>query len=131
MSRIRYVLPALLFAIAAGRPQAAHGPQTTAGQVAATGPSSAPFWTGMTSVRAFEQAMDGRLAHARALLAELTAPRQPRTIENTLRVFDDLQLELDAVASQSQLIESVHPDSGMRDMAEKSSQKASALNTEV
>jgi thimet oligopeptidase len=131
MSRIRYVLPALVFAIAAGHPQAARGPQATAGPGAVAGPSSAPFWTGMTSVRAFEQAMDGRLAHARALLAELTARKQARTVENTLRVFDDLQLELDAVGNQSQLIQSVHPDSAMRDMAEKISQKASALNTEV
>src|SRR5262245_33171890 len=110
MSRIRYVLPALVFAIAAGHPQAARRAQTAAGPVAATGPSSAPFWAGIGSVRAFEQAMDGRLAHARELLARLTAPTQGRTIENTLRVFDDLQLELDAVGNQSQLIQSVHPD---------------------
>jgi len=98
---------------------------------AATGPTSAPFWTGMTSVAAFEHAMDGRLAHARALLAQLIAVTGARTLDNTLRVYDDLQIEIDAVSQQAQLIQSVHPDAAMRDAAEKVSQKASALNTEV
>ncbi len=97
----------------------------------ATGPSPAPFWTGMTSAAAFQAAMDARLAHARTLLQRVTSVSGPRTIDNTLRVFDDVLLELDAVGQQAQLIQSVHPDAAMRDTAEKISQRASALNTEV
>ena len=104
----------------------AQEPSTTA-----TGATAAPFWTGMTSVARFERAMDGRLAHARALLAKLVAVTGARTLDNTLRVYDDLQIEIDAVGQQAQLIQSVHPDAAMRDAAEKVSQKASALNTEV
>src|SRR5689334_4535433 len=104
-----------------------------AGAAAATGPATAPFWTGMSSAAVFEGAMDGRLAHARSLLERLTAPGTstgPRTIDNTLRPFDDIQLELDAVAQQAQLIQSVHPDANLREVAEKVSQRASTLNTE-
>jgi thimet oligopeptidase len=59
----------------------------------------------------------------------LAAPG-PRTIENTLRPYDDALLELDAVASQASLIENVHPDSALRTSAETASQKAQALFTE-
>jgi len=48
-----------------------------------------------------------------------------------LRVFDDIQLEPDAVGQQALLIQSVHPDATLRDAAEKHSQKASALGTEL
>jgi thimet oligopeptidase len=95
------------------------------------GATSLPFWTGMTSAPVFEQAMDARLAHARQLLAQLTSETRARSIDNTLRVFDDVQLELDAVAQQAGLIQSVHPDAAMRETAEKVSQKASTLGTEV
>jgi thimet oligopeptidase len=111
---------------------AAAGPPTLAQPAApATGPSTAPFWTGTPDAPAFERAMDARLAHARQLVDQLTAATGPRTVDNTLRVFDDVQLELDAVGQQSQLIQSVHPDAALRAMAEKLSQKASALSTEL
>jgi thimet oligopeptidase len=129
MSRIRYLGAVLAVALAGGpvlRPQA----QAPAA-AAPTGPSLAPFWTGMTTASAFATAMDARLAHARTLLQQLATVQGRRTTENTLRVFDDVQLELDAVGQQAQLIQSVHPDDGMRETAEKISQKASALNTEV
>jgi len=130
------VLTAILAGAFAARLGGAPRPVQPASQAqqtatAATGPTSAPFWTGMTSVAAFEHAMDGRLAHARALLAQLIAVTGARTLDNTLRVYDDLQIEIDAVSQQAQLIQSVHPDAAMRDAAEKVSQKASALNTEV
>ncbi|MFI5178848.1 MAG: hypothetical protein ACHQO8_09805 [Vicinamibacterales bacterium] len=96
-----------------------------------TGATSVPFWTGMSAPGAFERAMDARLAHARTLLDRVLAVKGRRTIENTLRPFDDLQLELDAVGQQAGLIQSVHPDAAARAAAEKLSQKASALNTEV
>src|SRR5262245_55016410 len=74
-----------------------------------TGPSTVPFWTGKPDAAAFERAMDSRLAHARQLLDQLTAVKGARTLENALRPFDDVQLELDAVGQQALLIQSVHP----------------------
>jgi thimet oligopeptidase len=96
-----------------------------------TGATSVAFWTGMAEPGAFERAMDARLAHARTLLDQVLAVTGRRTIENTLRPFDDLQLELDAVGQQAGLIQSVHPDAAARTAAERLSQKASAFNTEV
>ena len=96
-----------------------------------TGATNAPFWTGMTDPARFERAMDGRIDHARTLLATLLNVKGARSIANTLRPYDDILLELDAVSSQAQLIQSVHPDEHMRQTAEKISQKASALATDI
>jgi Zn-dependent oligopeptidase len=133
MPRIRHAVVALLFALLAssGVRPAAQAPAPAPAASAAVGPSQTPFWAGMTSAPAFQTAMEARLAHGRTLLQRLTSASGPRTVENTLRVFDDVQLEIDAVAQQSQLIQSVHPDAAMRETAEKVAQQASAFNTEV
>jgi thimet oligopeptidase len=104
-------------------------PAPTAG--AQTGATSTPFWTGMTDASAFERAMDARLAYARTRLGALLGAKGARSIDNTLRPYDDVLLELDAVSSQAQLVQSVHPDERMRQTAEKVSQKASAFGTEI
>jgi thimet oligopeptidase len=107
-------------------------PRTIAQPAAlATGAAAAPFWTGKPDAATFERAMDARLAHARQLLDQLTAVKGARTLENTLRPFDDVALELDAVGQQALLIQSVHPDAKVRETAEKVSQNASALGTQV
>src|SRR5262245_17891360 len=108
-------------------------PHQTRAQPAApaTGPATAPFWTGTPDAATFERAMDARLAHARQLLDQVTAVKGAHTPANTLRLFDDVQLELDAVGQQALLIQSVHPDTKMRETAEKVSQNASALGTQV
>src|SRR4051812_18144579 len=99
--------------------------------LAQTGATTAPFWTGMQDAAAFERAMDARLAHARTVLDALVAAKGARTLQNTLRPYDDILLELDAVGSQAQLVQSVHPVEGMRQTAEKVSQKAGAFATEL
>ncbi len=93
--------------------------------------SSAPFWTGNPGPEAFRAAQEERLDRARALIAKLAASKPPYTVETTLRVFDNAQLELDAVGAQSSLMENVHPDSALRTAAEKLSQEASALGTDL
>src|SRR6185295_8022020 len=69
--------------------------------LAQTGATSQPFWTGMTDTAAFERAMDARLARAKTILDGMLAIKGVRTIENTLRPYDDVLLELDAVGSQT------------------------------
>jgi thimet oligopeptidase len=123
MREFRVFLLAALIAVAGG-------PAAPAAQLA-TGATLAPFWTGTPDAAGFERAMDARLAHARALLERLVAVKDARTIDNTLRVLDDISLELDAVGQQALLIQSVHPDAALRQTAEKLSQKASALGTEL
>jgi len=85
----------------------------------------------MSDAASFERAMDARLAHARDTLAQLAAAKGQPTFDNTLRPYDDVAMELDAVASQAGLIQAVHPDEAARKTAERISQKASALATEL
>jgi len=98
---------------------------------AQTGATNTPFWTGMKDAATFERAMDARLAHARGVLDRMLAVKGARTIDNTLRPYDDVLLELDAVGSQAQLVQSVHPVEGLRQTAEKVSQKAGTFGTEL
>src|SRR4051812_39819635 len=128
MRQIRFFTLAMVAGLAVAGPRTLAQP---AAATALTGPSTAPFWTGTPDGPAFERSMDARLAHARQLIEQLTAVTGPRTIDNTLRPFDDVQLELDAVGQQAQLIQAVHPDAAVRESAEKLSQRASALSTEL
>jgi thimet oligopeptidase len=97
----------------------------------AVGATNTPFWAGMIDVAAFERALDARLSHARDALAHLVALKGARTIGNTLRAYDDILLEVDAVGSQAQLIQEVHPDAQMRHAAEQMSQKVGAFTTQL
>ncbi len=108
------------------------------GEAAAQGKSAqtpavtdAPFWTGSPSPDAFTRAQDVRVQRAQKLIDRLVAVQGKRTLENTLKVYDDILLELDQAGSQAALIENVHPDSAMRDTAEKISQRVSAFGTEL
>ena len=98
---------------------------------AATGPTNSPFWNGIARPADFESAMNARLDNARRLLDVVKTPGARRTIDVTLRPYDDLQLELDSVGSQAQLIQEVHPDQKMRETAEQISQKVAAFATDV
>ena len=75
----------------------------------AKGVDTTPFWNKKIDAAAFSKMQDDRMAKARTILDKMIAAKGPRTIENTLRPYDDALLELDAVSSQSSLIENVHP----------------------
>ena len=53
------------------------------------------------------------------------------TVDRTLAAFDDAMFQLDLVASQAGLMENVHPDPDVRATAERASQQAAALGTEL
>src|SRR5712692_9676483 len=59
------------------------------------GPSTAPFWTDISDAASFQRAMDARVAHAREALDRLLAVKGAHTVDNTLRPYDDVLLELD------------------------------------
>jgi thimet oligopeptidase len=90
-----------------------------------------PFWTGHPDAPTFERAVDARLDHARALLARLVGVKGKRTAANTLVPYDRLMRELDRAASASGLIQKVHPDSALRQAADRSDRKVNALATEI
>lgn len=89
----------------------------------------APFWTGTPDAAAFEKMMNERLAKAQAALDKLLAVKGPRTIENTLRAYDEILIHLDAAGAPTGLMEVVHPDKSMREAAEKITQKVSSFGT--
>ena len=78
------------------------------------GATNAPFWTGMKDrrgLRAGHGPPSG--VHAKVVLDQMIAiTKGKQTIENTLRPYDNVLLELDAVSSQAQLVQSVHAVEG-------------------
>ena len=85
-----------------------------------------PFWAGRPDAAGFTRMQDARLEKAKQQIAKVLAVKGKRTVENTLRPYDDASIELDAAASQASLIENVHPDSATRTNAEEISRKVSA-----
>ena len=90
-----------------------------------------PFWSGHPDAPTFERAVDARLDHARDLLARLVGVKGQRTVANTLVPYDRLMRELDRAASATGLIQKVHPDTAMREAADRGDRKVSALATEI
>ena len=102
--------------------------------VAPTDPPDAdnrPFWTGHPDAPAFERAVDARLTRARVLLARLVGVTGRRTVANTLVPYDSLMRELDRAGSASGLVRQVHPDTLLRQAADRGDRKVSALATEI
>lgn len=90
-----------------------------------------PFWTGHPDAATFERVVDARLARARDLLAEVVGVTGPRTVANTLVPYDRLMRELDRAAGATGLIQKVHPDTSLRQAADRTDRKVSALATEI
>jgi thimet oligopeptidase len=90
-----------------------------------------PFWTGQPDAPTFEHAVDARLDRARGLLGRLVGVKGRRTIANTLVPYDRLMRELDRAAGATGLIQKVHPDSALRQAADRGDRKVSALATGI
>jgi thimet oligopeptidase len=90
-----------------------------------------PFWTGHPDAATFERAVDARLTRAGELLAELIGVTGRRNVANTLVPYDRLMRELDRAAGAAGLIQKVHPDTTLRQAADRSDRKVSALATEI
>jgi thimet oligopeptidase len=91
--------------------------------------ADAPFWEGRPDAARFEKEMDARLAKAQQSLDQMLGVKGKRTVENTLRLYDEVLIHLDAASYQTDLIQNVHPDAEFRAVAEKENQKAAAFGT--
>ncbi len=89
----------------------------------------APFWTGKPDAAAFEKAMGQRLQQAQGALDRMLAVKGKRTIENTLKAYDEILIHLDVAGNQAGLMEVVHPDKSLREVAAKITQKVSSFGT--
>jgi thimet oligopeptidase len=84
-----------------------------------------------------ESWVHGRLAQQREEIAYLLALEGEKTLDNTLRPYDDAVATLGAAGSLASLLDSVHPDKAVRDKARELTQAvaeaatALSLNQEV
>src|SRR5438093_8483121 len=131
VKRTSHILPVLALMGALAAPTLAATAPAAKTAPASQKADNAPFWTGHPNAAAFAKMHDGRIARAKADIARMLAVKGTRTLANTLRPYDEAQIELDAASSQAGLMENVHPDSTLRAAAEKVSQKVSAYATEL
>jgi thimet oligopeptidase len=87
-------------------------------------PVAPPFWAGHPGSSGFRALEDGELKTAASALDRMLAVKGPRTIENTLALYNEALLHADNASYASGLIESVHPDSTVRAVAEEETRVA-------
>jgi len=69
-----------------------------------------------------ESWVQGRLAWQRQQIDRLLAVEGQKTLDNTLRPYDDVVATLSAAGSLASLLDSVHPDKAVRDKARELTQ---------
>jgi len=111
---------------------AAAAPANTNGLAAAAASAeSKPFWTGSPNAAEFKQRCELRIARAKEIAEQIRKVQGKRTIENTLRLYDELNNQLDQAASQAQIIENASADSSLRTTAEEMGQEVAAYGTDL
>jgi len=94
-------------------------------------------WNGANSAEAMKAWVETHLESSRKKIAELLEVSGPRTVENTLALYDRASWHLRMAGSQSGVMFMVHPLAGVRDAAQELQQAISAegvalsLNREV
>ncbi len=94
-------------------------------------PDEKPFLTGISSPEDFSKKLDAYLSEAKTAMEKMLSVKGKRTIENTLKPYDEILIALDAAGAQAGLMENVHPDEKMRTTSEQFSQKVSAFGSEL
>jgi thimet oligopeptidase len=77
-----------------------------------------PDGSGRVSAETLDEWVKARLARHQDAIDRLLAVQEPRTIQNTLRRYDEAVAELAATGSQAALLDSVYPDKAVRDAAQ-------------
>ncbi len=90
-----------------------------------------PFYTSISTSEDFSKKLESHLSNARTSLETLLSVSDKRTVENTLQNYDAILTDLDAIGSQANLMENVHPDETMRTTSEQFSQKVSAFGADL
>ena len=102
------------------------GPASAADAVKAKAGARTPaaFFSDRPDAQKFRASSEAELKEAQRAIDRLLAVKGPRTIENTIVVFNEAMTHGENVAYQSHLLEAVHPDSSFRSSAEAISQTA-------
>src|SRR5688572_18182214 len=90
-----------------------------------------PFTAGLSTPDALRAAIEGRLGRAHGLLDGLLAVRGARTIDNTLRPYDDMWGVINEAGGIASVFTSNHPDEQMRKLGEDLRRTLSAFASEV
>ncbi len=93
--------------------------------------SQPTVWATKPDVAAFEKIENDRLAAGQQAIDTLLAVKGPRTIENTLRPYDEAVHQNNSAGYFAELMEQVHPDATFRDHATAMLTKASAAQTAI
>jgi thimet oligopeptidase len=88
-----------------------------------------PIWSNQPDAATFEKIENGRLDLAQQAIDKIVAVKGPRSVGNTLAVYDDAVAKINATIYFAMLMEAVHPDTGFRDRATAMVRKASAVQT--
>jgi thimet oligopeptidase len=87
------------------------------------------IWVGKPDRPAAEKWVSDHLAKEQQYVDELLAAKVPRTIENTLRPFDNAQNELGVAGSEAYLMFAVAPQKDVRDAGQALAQQIQQANT--
>jgi thimet oligopeptidase len=93
--------------------------------------SRAPFFAGATDAASLTRIVNDHLATARELLATLTATSGPRSAEQTLRIYDNILVHIDAAKGVTAIVRQLHPDAALRTAAETLAQATEGFETEL
>jgi thimet oligopeptidase len=84
-----------------------------------------------TSAEEVARTSDNLLSKARRMLDRIIQVRGPRTVDNTLRPFNELSNLVSQVAMQNQLLFNVHTVAAVRDAANRAYLAADSFSTEL
>ncbi|HEY0758959.1 MAG TPA: M3 family metallopeptidase [Acidisarcina sp.] len=120
-------------AVQAAEPATAAAPAIEATAAPAAAAAALHPWSaagkGKVDAASFKAWADARLAAVDQHIASVVGVKGPRTLENTLRPYDDAIAELGAAGSQAGLLDSVHPLKEVRDQAQAVTQRVSEAGT--
>ena len=77
-----------------------------------------PFATGLTTPDALTRSLEAHLGTAQQMLDRLAAMKGPHTVENTLRLYDDITLEISRARNPALVLSNTHPDLAMQKAAD-------------
>ncbi len=95
----------------------------------AQAPAQPTIWASNPDVAGFEKIVNDHLAGAQAAVDKVTAVKGPRTVDNTVAVFDEAIRQINTSLYLSVLMQQVHPDAAFRDRASEMVRKGSAAQT--
>jgi thimet oligopeptidase len=93
--------------------------------------TNTPFFSGVADPASLTAAIEARLNRARQTLDRVLAVTGKRTVDNTLRPYDDLKIELGTAFGVTNMLRSLHPDAAMRKTAGDLAERAATFSTEL